>query len=475
MKKRSILFGILILVFGFYACDDSDDEILVEGQVTEQTSGNAIQGAIVQVTNPAEFSSEFSRTDSTGRFSLGGFEVTDVTDISLEASASGFQPIVKDVRVAPGDIVRNFNFDLLAEGEDDSGGDDDGGDTNVEGPPEGAAAIILEEVTNPEIRVQGTGGIVSSQLTFVVQDSAGRPLDTDGAVDVLFSIISGPGGGEQIIPDVVTTNAHGRAVTNLFSGDSSGVVRMRAEVNRADIGLTIRSEPILIAIGGGFPDPDRFFVAPENFNLEGFGVIPGEGSDRFRYSVTASVSDLHGNPVQEGTAVDFRTELAGNIGVSSVTDVEGLASVSLRADGSTPTTHPNGIGFFRVIATTVDADNNRISKSIDLLFTTRFANISISEPVNIPANGSQTISYTIEDKNGNPMAAGSEISVTSSAGIEVVGGNFTLGDFLAPGPGATEFSVTLTDTDDETNNEESAEITITITTPNGNETILGSG
>lgn len=475
MKKRYTLFGMLVLLaFGFYACNGDDDEILIEGQVLEQISGNAVEGAIVQVTDPPALANEFSRTDSTGRFSLGGFDVGDVADVSLEASASGFDPLVRTVRVAPGDVVRNFDFELIAEGQ--GGGDDDGGgDTNVEGPPEGAAAIILEEVTNPEIRVQGTGGIVSSELTFVVQDSAGRALDTDGAVDVSFSIISGPGGGEQVIPEQVTTNAQGRAVTTVFSGDSSGVVRLRAEVVRTDISLTIRSEPILIAIGGGFPDPNRFFVAPENFNLEGFGVIPGDGGNNFRYTVTASVSDLHGNPVQEGTAVDFRTELAGNIEVSATTDEEGLASVSLRADGSQPTTHPRGVGFFTVIATTVDGDNNRISRSIDMLFSTRFANITVLDAINVPANGAQTVNYTITDENGNPMAAGSEVTVTSTEGIAVTGGGFTLPDCLpdvSPAQGCTSFAVSLSDDDPDTNNEASAGITISIETPNGNITEL---
>jgi len=472
MKKRYTLFGILVLLaFGFYACDSDDDEILIEGLVTEQSSGNAVEGAIVQVTDPPEFTNEFSRTDSAGRFSLGGFDVADVTDVTLEASASGFDPLVRTARVAPGDVVRNFDFRLPAEGQ---GGDDDdpgGGDTNVEGPPTGAAAIILENITNAEIRVQGTGGIVSSQLTFVVQDSAGRALDTDGAVDVAFSIISGPDGGEQVIPDVVTTNAEGRAVTSVFSGDSSGVVRLRAEVVRTDIDLTIRSEPILIAIGGGFPDPNRFFVAPENFNLEGFGVVPGQQGGNFRYGLTASVSDLHGNPVQEGTAVDFRTELAGNVDVSATTDEEGLATVSLRADGSTPTTHPRGVGFFTVIATTVDGDNNRISRSIDLLFSTRFANISVLDAVNVPANGAQTVNYTITDQNGNPMAAGSSVQVTSTEGIAVTGGGFDLPDCLpdvSPAQGCTSFSVSLSDDDPDTNNEASAAITIRIETPNGN-------
>lgn len=472
------LSTVLLISLLFGACDSKDENAIISGGVTESASGNAIQGAIVEITEPAEFSGEYSQTDSLGNYSIGGISISDITELNLTASATDFENKVRTIRIVSGDEIRNFDFQLTKEGgSDDDGSDDDGGGEGVTGDPKGAAAIILDNVSNEEIRVQGTGGKVSSQLTFVVQDSAGRVLNTAGAVDVKFSIISGPSGGEQVIPDIVKTNSKGIAVTNIFSGDSSGVVRIRASVERNDVGLTIASEPILIAISGGFPNKDRFFIAPENYNLEGYGFTSAQGGSQYRYTVTASLGDLHGNPVQEGTAVGFKTEKAGNISGSSVTDTEGLASVSLRADGSTPTTHPRGPGFFTVIAHTYDENNNRIEKELDLLFSTRFAKITINDAINIPPNGAQTVSYSITDKNGNPMAAGSEVSVTASQGIDVIGGSFNLPDCLPDvdsAPGCTDFSVTLTDSDDETNNEASADIKIKITTPNGNETLSGS-
>ena len=190
------------------------------------------------------------------------------------------------------------------------------------------------------------------------------------------------------------------------------------------------------------------------------------------YEITASVGDRYGNPVKEGTAVDFRSE-AGLIGGSAVTDARGFASVRLYPDGSTPRSgDPDSVGFFTITAKTVDENNNFIEKNILLLFTTRGAIITFtSESFDIGPNGSDNVSFTVTDLNRRPMAARTTIEASSDGSIGLTGdANVRLGDYFNGGPGRTEFTVTMSDLDDENSDVENITLTITVTTPSGNTT-----
>lgn len=463
MKKYHLLsLFVLFLFVTINSCstDNADDDVIITGQVSDSDSGDPILGATVEIESPEELT-DFVKTDSSGNYQFTGISIDEVTDISLTASSANFGDATQTLRVAPLDVLNNIDFELTPN--DSQGPDDPGGD-EVSGDPEGAAAIILERISAESINIRQTGGQVSSTFTFVVQDSAGRAINTEGAVNVEFSILKGPGGGETVIPSSVTTNAAGQAVTSLFSGDSAGVVRVRALIDRSDVGLTIVSEPILVAINGGFPAPDRFFIASANTNLEGFGLISGNNSS-LEYDIVASVGDKFGNPVKRGTAVDFRTQGAGIIEGSALTNEFGTATVKLRPDGSRPSSDPQGTGFFTVKAKTVDENNDFVNQDLKLLFTTSQALISINpNSVNIPADGAQSFTYTVTDLNGNPMSAGSDIGVSVATGLEASGDvGFSLGDFTAPGAGSTEFGFTVSDTDDENADVIGTSITITVT------------
>lgn len=459
------------MVVVFFGCQNNDDNfVTIQGRVTDNT-GTGLAGAAVVITSPAEYSSEFTSTDSTGRYVFGDLDITEATEVTIRASQTGFNTDTKSITALPEQIY-NLNFELSDETTGGGGGDTGGGGDAVAGEPGLPAAIVLDAVSRESINIRQTGGQVSTTFSFTVQDSAGRSMDEDSIVPVNFRIINGPDGGESIVPTRVDTDDDGRVVTSLFSGDSAGVVRMEAYINRQD-GAYISSSPILVAINGGFPAPNNFFVAPVNYNLEGYGfVFPGAPSER--YSVTASVGDKFGNPVKVGTSVDFRTVNAGIISGSAATDENGFASVNFFPNGATPTGHPNGVGFFDVRAHTIDENNNDISKTVTLLFTTRAATITFeSGSLLVPAYGQGTTSvdFSVTDGNGYPMAAGTQIEVTSDAGIDVTGDNdFTLGDYFTPGPGRTLFTVSLSNSDENNDTPIDAILSVTVTSPSGWET-----
>jgi hypothetical protein len=104
------------------------------------------------------------------------------------------------------------------------------------------------------------------------------------------------------------------------------------------------------------------------------------------------------------------------------------------------------------------------------VFSTSEALISATPTTfDLDPNGGASFSYTVTDLNGNPMAAGTTIVVEGGEGIEVTGDNdFTLGNHVVPGPGSTEFSFSIRDTDNESNDPADLTISIEVTSPLGN-------
>lgn len=464
-KMKRVHSLIALVLFLVISCQPTDDNfVTIQGQITDERTGVGLAGAALIIASPDELSGNFASADSLGNYIFGSIEISQATDISIRATQTGYESETRIITVVPKQSF-TLDFELNEEGTGDEGGGDGGGQV-VEGEPGIPAAIVLTEVSETAINIRQTGGTVNTAFSFVVQDSSGRNMNEDTPVEVNFRIIKGPNGGEAVVPERVETNDNGEVVSNLFSGDSAGVVRLEAFIVRDD-GIRISSSPILIAINGGFPAADRFFVAPINYNVEGYGYL----DPSINYPITASVGDRYGNPVKVGTAVDFRTE-AGRIGGSATTDDRGFATVQLSPDGSSPRAGTGEVGFFNVTAKTVDEDNEYIEKQFLMLFTTRTANITFtSGAFDIPANGADNITFTVTDRNGYPMAAGTTINVTSQGDLAITGeAQIELGDYFVGGPGITNFTITVQDTDDASSDTQSASITVTVTTPSGNTT-----
>ena len=458
-------FSFLLIMAAVASCvDQQEDNVVIQGTVTQESTGNALENATVQITSPQEFSDIFSRTDSDGNYSLGDFAVESVTDLTLSASATDFVTESRLLKVAPGDNIAAFDFELAEEGADDGDDEGDGDDEEVTGEAGGPAQIQLVNVTTPNINVAETGGITSTTFTFEVQDSAGRVVDNNH--EISFEIIRGPGGGEYITPEIGFTNSSGRVTSNLVSGDSSGTVRIEAVIERPDVGITIRSSPVIVSISSGFPHANNFNVAPRVFNFDAYNYL----NEAHTNNITVSIGDLKGNPVKAGTAVYFSASNGGLVNGSAVTNENGYATVNLAANGSAPQTHPDGVGFIDVIAQTVDKDNNYIEKTTTLLLSDPRDPIMTINPttINVPHQGGQSFQFTITDRNGYPMAAGSQISVSVGEGLVANGDTeFELGDFFTPGPGRTEFGFVVDDTDDQNSDVVNTSLTVTITTPSG--------
>jgi hypothetical protein len=423
--------------------------ITISGQVTDQAGGQPLGNASVKITSPSSLA-RAAATDSTGDFHFKLTSESSVT-LSIQASKEGYKTQSFTLDAAPGADTTHINITLARSGETDSTGTNGGSETD-----KGAALILLANMPKSAINIKATGGNVSAPVTFQVQDSLGRPLNAQNTVTAHFKLISQPGGAD-LAPHQAATNAQGKVTTTLLSGNHAGPVKVQVSIERPKYGLTIYSKPVVIAIHGGYPDKNHFSITPDKHNFEGYDI------NNNRNEITVVLGDKYSNPVMPGTIVYFKTT-EGIIEGSAATDEDGVAAVEL-ISGDPRSADGSGV----VTAITVNADDQRIQKTTDLILSTSHADIKASpDNFTIPNEGSQSFNYTITDLNDNPMPAGTQIKVDAGKGLKLTGDvDFTLGDYTDSGKNTTKFSFSAVDADGKANIDADVTIKITVETPSG--------
>jgi hypothetical protein len=310
-----------------------------------------------------------------------------------------------------------------------------GGGATGAGPANKVASIVLSDVSDRQISVQGTGAKQSSVLTFLVLDHNGRFIPRDSAV-IHFSLYPTTLGA-YVFPDSAKTDAQGHVQAVLNSGKTSGVVQVMAYADTGK-GPRVFSSPVPVTIASGLPVISHYSLAVSRFN------IPGLAIDGLADSLTAFVGDINGNPVQPNTAVYFKTD-GGIVQPSSYTNVIGQANSILRS--ANPRT-ANGI--VTVTASTIDTSGSPISRTALVIFSgPPIINVA-TDTIFLSSNIEKTRTWTVADRNGNPLAMGNIISATligNNVGQVKMSGDVstTLGDYPI-GAGLTNFHVALVDT-----------------------------
>ena len=344
-----------------------------------------------------------------------------------------------------------------------------------------AQTIAFLGATPQEVSVYGVGGKETSILSFEVRDSLGLAIDASHSVKLTFTSTNGPGGGEYISPDVVTTNAAGQAHTTFNAGTRSGVVQVTAT---ATVGSrTISSSPVKLVINGGFPVQSHFSIAAVAHNFPALHKL-GEIEP-----ITILAGDMYSNPVAAGTAVYFRTS-AGVVQPSVFTDKNGFGTVNLFSGNPGPySTHAApiyGDGYHWVVARTLGQGGTVVQDSTLMLWS-GYGIISNISPAtfDIPNTGSQTFTFRVADDLGHPLAAGTIISVSAlippppSDGIQqnqvttIFGSNgaIKLQDVIVTGSGTTDFTFVLKDGSWSITEATPVNIVINVTGPNVNGSI----
>ncbi len=391
--------------------------------------------------------------------------------------------------------------------------------------PEKATSFLLD--AEPSfIWVKETGNLEQTTLTATLLSQTGTPLSSD--VMVQFRILSGPGGGEQILPSndpsgfvsspIKTIN--GEATVTLRSGTHSGTVRVEAEVLDDDYNISARTTNVVIRSGPPYMwvDPaDKNHVEP-HMTLA-FDYINQDGWNNVRdYNVTVYVGDRYNNPVEEGTTV-YLTSTAGIITTDVMTDAYGIGSATLISANPRPVLNPSdpyvlaphripnpndrnimlpitvpdfefsevlntmntydeNDGVAYVLATTRGCDQyyheTGASDSSITVFTTgavifsgpllKFEVVSDTDELNWGQVA--TIDIKVYDINGNPVARGSKLNASTSKGK--LNATSLMAEAEKYGSGSTYFQINLLNNMDPVIDDPGlAEVTVALDSPNG--------
>ena len=163
----------------------------------------------------------------------------------------------------------------------------------------------------------------SSLVKFKVVDSSNNGIS---GVTVDFTLIpdSAPG-GITLSATQATSDANGEVSTSLSSGTIPTPVWVVATIHST----SLKSQSNTLTITTGLPTQDFFSLSVQTYNLEGWSY------DNETSTLTIIASDRLGNPVPDGTAINFITA-GSQITPASCTTKDGTCSVTFKSAESRP-------------------------------------------------------------------------------------------------------------------------------------------
>ena len=198
-----------------------------------------------------------------------------------------------------------------------------------------ATSMSFVSASPTRIYLANSGGVTQSMLTFQLLNQSGEGI---AGQDVQLTLKSLNGGTPKaafdtlggIAPVVLTTDNKGKVSQAVYSGS----IPTNVIVNAALVSVpSIQSDSSVLAIASGRPVQSRLSLALEKFAIEGFQV------DGTTTNVTLNLSDRQGNPVPDGTVVNFVTEGGVMIPPSCTTGTvagNSTCSVTIRSQGTRP-------------------------------------------------------------------------------------------------------------------------------------------
>ncbi|MFA6471017.1 MAG: invasin domain 3-containing protein [Candidatus Latescibacterota bacterium] len=382
--------------------------------------------------------------------------------------------------------------------------------TVVPGKPQ---AIQLS-FTPTTVGVQKSGRNETLLIKADVKDNKNNSV-TDGNM-IKFELVGAYDSGVSITPSGATKymsipvpTVNGFATVSFHSGTRAGAIRVKATVvdsSGVAINPVISSETtqFMVISGPAFLDTSNLNDPFTNSHITVAGaprnIFAGElGTDNSKSTIRVLINDRYNNPVPEGTAVYFTTT-GGTIDTrTGFTDAQGMATVTLFAGNPFPTVansssveNPNaslgGPARFTMPLYDYDGDGDQndgiaivtaYTQGVDQLdrqvTSWNYVPIVFSKQIDVntgfsvlPAtstllNGQSTdINIIVMDINGNPVAGGSAIEITSSLG------SISTTKITTNSPGTTTYKVSLTNNLDPLKDiAQNTVITVKLTGPNG--------
>lgn len=385
-----------------------------------------------------------------------------------------------------------------------------------------AATNLVFVSTSPEaIGIRGSGGNTSALVTFRVVNASQQPVAN---VPVMLELDTAVGGitlenGQTALTK--NTASDGTVAVQVIAGTQPTPVRVLASSG------ALRAVSSQLSIRTGLPTQDRFSLAVETFNIEGFDF------DGTTTGLTIRAADRVGNPAPDGTVINFRssgaavqptcstmngactvtivsqanrpangriTLLAYASGLESFDDLNGNnvydagevfrnlgnAFVDANFDGAFQTgeefipfnanansTCAPSTQAVPIVPDTCDAvwGNAHVRAALQVVLSgsTATTNLPATATLVGMATCSTTIAFQLADVRGNPMPRGTTISATAPTGVTAT---VVAGTVVNTNGGPTSHAIDLNAS---TCGGRSGNLRVNVTTPLGLTTIFTVG
>lgn len=183
------------------------------------------------------------------------------------------------------------------------------------------------------IYLLGSGAATQSLLTFKVVDSSGNPVQNQAIELSLLNPSVGTGLSIDNLgntaPVTKTSDSTGQVTVAVFSGDVPTSVRVTATLPSSN--PLVQTNSVFLTVASGKAVQKAASIALEKLSIEGLNV------DGVETVVTFSLADRQGNPVPDGTAVNFVAESGVMIPARCVVaDGTSRCSSTFRSSGTRP-------------------------------------------------------------------------------------------------------------------------------------------
>jgi hypothetical protein len=289
---------------------------------TRQISVRAMLGAdvapSVQVnfsTNCGQISPATSPTNANG-IAVASFTATDIGGATLSTLGCGGKTV--DVSVsAVGASTASKSISVLAA------------------PATNLSFVVPSDATKSRIYLANSGGPTQTNIQFLLTNAREEPLPgQDLSVSLKTSNDGIPkatfGTATNVTPLTLTTDSFGKVSVPVFSGTVPTNVVLGATLVS---NTAIKTDSSVIAIASGRPAQARVSLVRAKSAIRGFDF------DGATTTVTMSLADRQGNPVPDGTAVNFVTEGGVMIPPTCVTGAvagDSQCTVSIRSQNPRP-------------------------------------------------------------------------------------------------------------------------------------------
>lgn len=181
-----------------------------------------------------------------------------------------------------------------------------------------AASINFSSATPDVLVYQGGEGETQAEVKFLVKDALNQPLVGE---TVTFSLNTAVG-GLTLQSTQAVTDSSGIATARVISGTVPTPVRVTAVAGKYS------AQSSQLAISTGLPHQNGFSLSASSYNPAFYNT------DGVSITLTARASDRQGNPVPDGTAVNFITESGIGIITSKCNMSGGSCTVTLLSSGA---------------------------------------------------------------------------------------------------------------------------------------------